>query len=1088
MSARDISSVGQRKRKRQQKDDAVLPSPDKGLKRAKSEHSSSRAPPSANGAHSKEPLSTVKKGDRLPSANPAARSEKPSSHSDVPPTPDSVASPQKEISSNTSAKTNNDSQENPKEAESLVLPKRKRKEEKKNLLNGSMVMNGVAGDTVLDETSWPVVAPYASANGVLHGSKKRSKIRNEKKSQKRKRPARDAWGLSSMIGGRFLKVDPVFTTDEKYIFGANKREVTIWSTIDSLLHQSIPASENSTVVSFAVARSREDTVFIASADGSVASWNWVEGRETGRYPTLGHHILVLDSATLGSHDTSEVLYALKRKARSQITVLQPEREGHNQAQTKDILDTRKALHSMSVLKDGMYILAIAHDSIFIGTLTDPKHVSYDTLAYTWIEIKVAEPTTCFDTRLTRRGGQMKRKGDAGNHDRLDLVIGNQQGQLYLYEDVLNALSGDKLAADDVAIVEAPPTRILHWHREAVSTAKWSRDGNYIISGGRETVLVLWQLETGKKQFLPHLTAEINKLAVSPSGSSYAVQLADNSIMVLSTSELKPTANFAGLQVQTDFVEDSQSRSEAPPNTNAILPALRRSIAVLHPLRPNLMLLPVSASYSTNLQNTAVAPRPFLQTFDTSAARHIAKQALTRNNMTDFNKGPEGNRIREPDVKFLQISNDGQWLATVDEWEPPINDVTHVSADVHTNGEQRSLRREVHLKIWRWDASSSIWMLETRIDAPHRPSRDQLAGHVYDLVSDPSRTAFATLGEDNQVRIWRPKTQPRNALTARGSNSDGLVEWSCRHAVPLGQGVGAYGQKGSPSKLVKPTDGCLAFSTDGSVLAAAQAFCEGDEGNGIAHFVDNFRGTLTKSTAGLFDGPLAGLGFLGRYFVTLASSLSIWDLVDDTLVHTFSFTEGIPSAPRLRPILALNSDNQTFAIATLSGSRSHVQVFNPLSPEPLWRIDIADTVVAVLPARELRGYVLLTASAEIVTLSPHTSTPLAMTQPVSTPDTQHTVLTLSATDNDDADINARVDTDTDDDGSTIWTSHISNVDLEESESESVKPIVRPEQLLDLFDTGPSFALTDMKNVFSSVVKLYGRKSNWRMVGSRTAGPV
>ncbi|KAK4950567.1 hypothetical protein LTR28_007007, partial [Elasticomyces elasticus] len=235
------------------------------------------------------------------------------------------------------------------------------------------------------------------------------------------------------------------------------------------------------------------------------------------------------------------------------------------------------------------------------------------------------------------------------------------------------------------------------------------------------------------------------------------------------------------------------------------------------------------------------------------------------------------------------------------------------------------------------------------------------------------------------------------------------------------------------------------------LAAAQAFCEGDEGNGIAHFVDNFRGTLTKSTAGLFDGPLAGLGFLGRYFVTLASSLSIWDLVDDTLVHTFSFTEGIPSAPRLRPILALNSDNQTFAIATLSGSRSHVQVFNPLSPEPLWRIDIADTVVAVLPARELRGYVLLTASAEIVTLSPHTSTPLAMTQPVSTPDTQHTVLTLSATDNDDADINARVDTDTDDDGSTIWTSHISNVDLEESESESVKPIVRPEQLLDLFDT-------------------------------------
>ena len=56
-----------------------------------------------------------------------------------------------------------------------------------------------------------------------------------------------------------------------------------------------------------------------------------------------------------------------------------------------------------------------------------------------------------------------------------------------------------------------------------------------------------------------MSATIQNVVVSPSGTSYGVQLADNSTMVLSVAELKPTANIAGIQACIlDYEEDLES--------------------------------------------------------------------------------------------------------------------------------------------------------------------------------------------------------------------------------------------------------------------------------------------------------------------------------------------------------------------------------------------------------------------------------------------------------------------------------------------------------------------------------------------------
>lgn len=70
-----------------------------------------------------------------------------------------------------------------------------------------------------------------------------------------------------------------------------------------------------------------------------------------------------------------------------------------------------------------------------------------------------------------------------------IAVGNDQGRIALF----NAVTSDK-----------PVQATYHWHAHAVSSVIFNSDGTYMLSGGLEAVLVIWQLESGVKRFLPRL--------------------------------------------------------------------------------------------------------------------------------------------------------------------------------------------------------------------------------------------------------------------------------------------------------------------------------------------------------------------------------------------------------------------------------------------------------------------------------------------------------------------------------------------------------------------------------------------------------
>ncbi|KAL9003742.1 MAG: hypothetical protein Q9188_003406 [Gyalolechia gomerana] len=855
--------------------------------------------------------------------------------------------------------------------------------------------------------------------------------------QKRDNPM--AWTVSEAVGGQMLDLDPLFSPNEDYLLIAYETSVIVYSTATSLLVRKLRLSQSERLSAFAFSSTDPSHLYIATRTGIVQLWDWLGGWML-QFWFSQSRIYALATSTLADEndDSKELVYTINRKAPGPWKISAHRlKHGVKQSEVVTHRKSKESITSFKVIGHGNVIIATSGSVLALGIAERSEETSSNDLSYTWRDIECPEWISCFDVRIV--AAENGRSGKTQQLPRTDIVIGGLKGSLHVYDDLLRQLVRKEKRSSKGSTADWTP-RKLHWHRNTVLSIKWSRDG-----------------------------ASLDGIVVSPSGSSYAVRLSDNSAMILSTAELKPTFSVAGIQLPADANIDLQlpylPSVDAPVRKSVPSRRLRFPVAS----GPLGVLCAVPAATASRLPSLLPQHASYLQTFDIASAHQISRQALTRTKATDLNIGPESNTIEEPNIVLMQVSHDGQWLATVDEWMPPKRDLATVTHDDEQATKELRARKEIFMKFWSCNNDTKLWELVSRIDDLHAHDSD-IADREYrilDLASNPTSTSFATVGSDGFVRIWAMTARERHGSTIKNNQGRNLMGWHCRSIISIDP------EASSPHIY---TGAKLAYSSDGSCLAAACSSCL----PWTVHLIDVQRSTARTGPYGPLEGPLYGLGIIDRYLIMLSEQLLVWNLVTQRLVYGFTLLSQLSQCtPQDQPNhLAVDAQGGTFALAlstrtdsqAAKGAKlgSEIMVFEPANPGPVFVQKLPQSATALTTRYNCPGYLVVDSAAEIRTLAPRLFRPVPSTALPSPPATPSRGL---------HEIYGNPRNVVDSGGEEVpkqFATSLSALSIEPRIGDQESNVVPQERLAEIFDVGPAYAMPPVTDLFERVAHLFAGK--------------
>lgn len=183
----------------------------------------------------------------------------------------------------------------------------------------------------------------------------------------------------------------------------------------------------------------------------------------------------------------------------------------------------KAAASMGISSDGSWLVVIGGDKAYVSLTSAPepsfsKFVSPERL--TCLAFHPSEPY---------------------------FATGDEIGQVRLWYCLNEQASSSSVSTNE----RRAQTVTMHWHAHAVSFLAFTPNGAYLLSGGEESVLVIWQLHSGKREYVPRLGAPISSVSIrSPTGGEeeYLVGLSDGSSVFVHSASLAITRSVARVRL------------------------------------------------------------------------------------------------------------------------------------------------------------------------------------------------------------------------------------------------------------------------------------------------------------------------------------------------------------------------------------------------------------------------------------------------------------------------------------------------------------------------------------------------------------
>lgn len=215
---------------------------------------------------------------------------------------------------------------------------------------------------------------------------------------------------------------------------------------------------------------------------------------------------------------------------------------------------------LSVSSDGNSLVVIGKKKIHIASFTISKSGSIipkgSFISFEGFPSTIHYREVTFTTVLCHPSESYFATGDTRGTIRLWYI---------LTEESLNSIrtaqekkkENNKGSKKSVDIVPNGAMAVLHWHAHAVSSLAFTPNGAYLLSGGEESVLVVWQIASRHKEFVPRVGAPIEALTIINNGQSgqqeFVARLKDGAIVFLGAGTLKVLRTIAGVKTSEYIV-------------------------------------------------------------------------------------------------------------------------------------------------------------------------------------------------------------------------------------------------------------------------------------------------------------------------------------------------------------------------------------------------------------------------------------------------------------------------------------------------------------------------------------------------------
>ncbi|EDV27287.1 uncharacterized protein TRIADDRAFT_55093 [Trichoplax adhaerens] len=259
--------------------------------------------------------------------------------------------------------------------------------------------------------------------------------------------------------------------------------------------------------------------------------------------------------------------------------------------------------------------------------------------------------------------------------------------------------------------EEPIQLELHWHAHPVLDIQYNIDGSCLLSGGSEGVLVVWQLRTETKHFLPRLGSSIVHINSSSNYSIVAVSLKDNVIHLISPSEMAIKQSIQGLHKACELYQLS-----SPVPTGLVYDPRSRAI-VLNSIPGSLQFYDIHSHKTTKVM-------------DVVGQNYVVSHSNKSTSLTD--------------VTHVAFHPSGNWLATV----------MNVISMIESRNNKDSVA-EMKLKFWEFSEVTQSYTLNTTVEPPHskfvtaivfRPENDT------STITDPL-PMLVTTDSGGYIKTW-----------------------------------------------------------------------------------------------------------------------------------------------------------------------------------------------------------------------------------------------------------------------------------------------------------------------------------------------